>query len=156
MRRSYVCNGAYDDCPGTSHHWMMCPKLPDAHKDSSIIRAYKMGTLQHLHKGLRWRLDDELRLVMHSYIEGLQGVGGGGGAPGAGDGGGAAGATPLQWTSDACDAKDGGSAFCILCARVDDEQPGPVEAPAAATMVARRRPRRQCWSAWRRPRPRRC
>jgi hypothetical protein len=113
----------------------MCPNLPAAHKDSSIILAYKMGALQHLPKALRERLDDKLCLTMHAYMEGWGGApGAGGGAPGAGDGGGEVNAppqAPLQWTSDACDAEDGGYAFCILGAHTDNVQQDPAEAPAA-------------------------
>jgi hypothetical protein len=78
QKRCYSCNGAYDDCLGASKHWKQCPLLPAAHKDSSILQAYQAGALQYLPKKLSERLDDELRLAMHVYIEGLQGTGGGG------------------------------------------------------------------------------
>jgi hypothetical protein len=54
--------------------------------------------------------------VAEEGVGGLQGAGGGSGASGAA--GGAAGAPPLQWTSDACGAEDGGSVFCVVCAHV--------------------------------------
>jgi hypothetical protein len=37
QRRCYGCDGAYDDCLGASKHWKQCPRLPEAHKDSSIL-----------------------------------------------------------------------------------------------------------------------
>jgi hypothetical protein len=82
--------------------------------------------LQLLPKKLAERLDDELRLAMHVYIESLQGTGGGRGASGAADG--SAGTPPLQWTSGACDTEDDGHVFCILGAH------GPAGAPAAAAV----------------------
>jgi hypothetical protein len=78
QKRCYCCNGAYVDCTGASKHWKQCPRLPDKHKLSSILRAYQGGALPHVPKTIRERLEDELRLAMHVRLESLQQ------APGAG------------------------------------------------------------------------
>jgi hypothetical protein len=57
QRRCFKCNGAQDDCLGASKHWKQCPRLPDAHKDASILRAYQADVLQFLPKKLAERLE---------------------------------------------------------------------------------------------------
>jgi hypothetical protein len=112
QKRCYVCNAGYDDCPGASRHWKLCPHLPREFALSLIIDAYKGVALQHVPRKFRGKFDEELRLAVVANTSGAT-VCGGGTAEDA--------ASSVPWTSSAIEEEDGQYAFCVADASDIDQ-----------------------------------